>query len=152
MHKLLPPEGNTSICGCEVRFVDTAFFDAEPGKVQDILKTDSNGCLVQITMPHKLSTAEIRTNFSLTVRERWKQQELPPDSDIFAKFRPKANALQITNMLKRQLAQRFSQVLTPTESGGNDPDKLLEKDDKDTRHRDQVILRYKKGFGPSAES
>ena len=103
-------------------------------------------------MPHKLSTAEIRTNFSLTVRERWKQQELPPDSDIFAKFRPKANALQITNMLKRQLAQRFSQVLTPTESGGNDPDKLLEKDDKDTRHRDQVILRYKKGFGPSAES
>ena len=93
MHKLLPPEGQSSISGCEVRFVDTAFFESEPGKAKDILKTDNNGCLIQVTTTHKLSTAEIRTNFSLTVRDRWKQCDCPADSDIFAKFRPKVDAL-----------------------------------------------------------
>ena len=93
MHKLLPPDGSSAISGCEVRFVDTAFFESEPGKAKDVIKTDPNGCLTQITAPHKLSTAEVRTSFSLTVRERWKQEEIPPDSDIFAKFRPKVSAM-----------------------------------------------------------
>lgn len=56
MHHLLPPEDKQWIAGCEVRFPETAFFDSEPGKAKDILKTDISGCLVQVTTPYKLST------------------------------------------------------------------------------------------------
>ena len=56
MHHLLPPEDKQWIAGCEVKFPETAFFDSEPGKAKDILKTDISGCLVQVTTPYKLST------------------------------------------------------------------------------------------------
>jgi hypothetical protein len=51
-HKMLPPEDEPQIAGCEVLFPDTAFFDlavTAPGRAKDIVRTDQNGCLTSVT-------------------------------------------------------------------------------------------------------
>jgi len=162
MHRLLPPAPDAAILGCPVLFPDTAFFDAatsQPGRAKDIIKTDANtGCLIQVTQEQKLNVQAIRTAFSLFVRERWKQT-LGPEPDMFARANSKAGRRRGRRLGSQQsfVGEASGAGSSPMNSGakqanipvrGYGDDAAQAGGEKaDTRFRDQVILRFKDGFG-----
>ena len=63
---------NDNFTGCELNFVDTAFFDSRLGKAVELMLTNKDGFLVSIKNKKRLKFMSILTHFQETVRERRK--------------------------------------------------------------------------------
>ena len=68
MQLLCPP--NDQFHGCELQFVDTAFFDSKAGKANEIIYTNKEGFISSIKNEKKLKFLNIQTHITEVVRER----------------------------------------------------------------------------------
>ena len=71
---MCPP--NDQFCGCEVMFVDTAFFDRKNGRVIEMILTNKEGFVYSIKKEKRLKFFKIQKHFNEVVRERRRAQ--PP--------------------------------------------------------------------------
>ena len=70
MQLLAPP--NDQFHGCELNFIETAFFDNKLGKAIEMIHTNKEGFIGSIKNEKRLMFLKIQQHFSEMVRERRK--------------------------------------------------------------------------------
>lgn len=71
---MCPP--NDQFHGCELRFIDTVFFDSKQGRASELIFTSKDGFVSSIKSEKRLKFLAIQTHFSEVVRER--RRAFPP--------------------------------------------------------------------------